>query len=329
MDVTPVSSNPASPAKQPGNNGKMTTARAIHALSIDVEDYFQVAALARVVKPADWDAMPSRVEANTDALLALFERKGVKATFFVLGWVAERHPELIRRLADHGHEIASHGYSHQLIYTQTPAIFTEETRRSKDILENIIQKPVTGYRAASYSITHRSLWALDVLSDLGFTWDSSIFPIRHDNYGIPGSPREPYLLKTGNGGVLREFPLTTARMFGQNIPAAGGGYFRQFPYPVFRHLFRQASGGDRVPQMFYLHPWEIDPDQPRFTAASWFSRFRHYTNLSKCYGRLEQLLDDFQFDTVSNSYSRYMADGNQSGDRVYSADRLGLEGQLA
>lgn len=329
MDVTPATSKQATPARQPGKTGAAPATRAVHALSIDVEDYFQVAALARVVKPGDWGAMPSRVEANTDALLALFERKGVKATFFVLGWIAERHPDLIRRLASHGHEIASHGYSHQLIYNQTPEVFAEETRRSKTLLEDIIQQPVTGYRAASYSITHRSLWALDILTDLGFTWDSSIFPIRHDNYGIPGSPREPYLLKTGNGGVLREFPLTTARVFGQNIPAAGGGYFRQFPYPVFRHLFRRASQGDRVPQMFYLHPWEIDPEQPRFNAASWFSRFRHYTNLSKCYGRLEQLLDDFQFDTVSNSYSGYMAGGNQKDDRIYAADRLGLEGQPA
>lgn len=320
MDIKPATAQPAD-AK--------TANRAVHALSIDVEDYFQVAALARVVKPEDWDAMPSRVEANTDALLALFEDKGVKATFFVLGWVAERHPRLIRRLADHGHEIASHGYSHQLIYNQTPEVFTEETRRSKALLEDIIQQPVTGYRAASYSITQRSLWALDILTELGFTWDSSIFPIRHDNYGIPGSPREPYWLKTGNGGVLREFPLTTARVLGQNIPAAGGGYFRQFPYPVFRQLFRQASQGDRVPQMFYLHPWEIDPGQPRFNAASWFSRFRHYTNLNKCYGRLEHLLDDFQFDTVSNSYSGYMAGSSQRADRVYAADRLGLAGQPA
>lgn len=294
------------------------SSRAVHALSIDVEDYFQVAALAKVVKPADWDAMPSRVEANTEALLHLFERKGVKATFFVLGWVAERHPKLIRQLADHGHEIASHGYSHQLIYNQTREVFTEETHRSKALLEDIIQQPVTGYRAASYSITHRSLWALDVLTELGFTWDSSIFPIRHDNYGIPGSPREPYLLQAANGHTLREFPLTTAQVMGVSIPAAGGGYFRQFPYPIFRQLFRQASQGGTVPQMFYLHPWEIDPDQPRFNAASWFSRFRHYTNLDRCYARLERLLDDFQFDTVSNSYRQY-----QPADTVFYANELG------
>lgn len=282
--------------------------RALHALSIDVEDYFHVAALARVISPDDWGNLPSRVVQNTECLLELFDRKGVKATFFVLGWVAERYPELIRKLSDHGHEIASHGYSHQLVYTQTPAVFTEETRRSKAILEDIIQKPVTGYRAASYSVTKDSLWALDILAELGFTWDSSIFPIRHDRYGIPDSPKTPYTIQTNNGASLREFPLTTARLMGVTIPAAGGGYFRQFPYPVFRSLFQRASQGDTLPQMFYLHPWEIDPDQPRYDNASWFSRFRHYTNLDKCYGRLETLLNDFRFGTVSESYEAYEPD---------------------
>ncbi|SFR58995.1 polysaccharide deacetylase family protein, PEP-CTERM locus subfamily [Marinobacter daqiaonensis] len=288
---------------QPAPYGKT-----LHALSIDVEDYFHVAALAGVISPDDWDSLPSRVERNTERLLELFERKQVKATFFVLGWVAERHPELIRKLADHGHEIASHGYSHQLIYHQTPAVFAEETRRSKMILEDIIQKPVTGYRAASYSITRESLWALDILAELGFTWDSSIFPIRHDRYGIPDSPKAPYTIQTSNGTSLREFPLTTAKLFRLTIPAAGGGYFRQFPYPVFRRLFRMASANDTRPQMFYLHPWEIDPDQPRYNDASWLSRFRHYTNLDKCYGRLERLLQDFRFGTVSQSYQEYQPD---------------------
>lgn len=275
---------------------------ATHALSVDVEDYFHVAALARVVSPKDWPSLPSRVEQNTERLLELFERTGNRATFFVLGWVAERYPKLIRALADAGHEVASHGYSHQLVYSQTPAVFTEETRRSKKLLEDIVQKPVTGYRAASYSITQKSLWALDILAELGFTWDSSIFPIRHDNYGIPGSPRAPYAIRTSNGGTIREFPLTTARIFGMTIPAAGGGYFRQFPYPLFRYLFNQASEGGQTPQMFYLHPWEIDPGQPRYNNASWLSRFRHYTNLDRCLPRLERLLADFHFDTVSESY---------------------------
>lgn len=282
--------------------------RPLHAMSIDVEDYFHVAALSRVIRPDQWDSLPSRVEQNTRRLLALFESRNVKSTFFVLGWVAERFPSLIREIADAGHEIASHGYSHQLIYRQSPDVFRSETVRSKKLLEDIIGQPVTGYRAASYSITKESLWALDILAESGFTWDSSIFPIHHDNYGIPDSPREPYTIRTGTGQELREFPLTTARVMGLSIPAAGGGYFRQFPYPLFRYLFSNASGFGERPQMFYLHPWEVDPDQPRFNNASWFSRFRHYTNLDKCEDRLARLLDDFRFGTVSESYNAYQPD---------------------
>ncbi|WP_292272652.1 XrtA system polysaccharide deacetylase [Marinobacter sp.] len=280
----------------------------LHAMSIDVEDYFHVAALSGVIRPDQWDSLPSRVEQNTERLLSLFEKHEVKATFFVLGWVADRFPELIRKLSDHGHEIASHGYSHQLIYNQTQDVFREETIRSKALLEDITGKAIVGYRAASYSITRDSLWALDILSDVGFTWDSSIFPIRHDNYGIPNSPSAPYSIETASGAIIREFPLTTAKITGLSIPAAGGGYFRQFPYPVFRHLFRNASGFGARPQMFYLHPWEIDPEQPRYNNASWFSRFRHYTNLDQCYGRLERLLGDFRFGTVSESYNAYEPD---------------------
>lgn len=280
----------------------------LHAMSVDVEDYFHVAALSGVIQPGQWDSLPSRVEQNTEQLLSLFERHDVKATFFVLGWVAERFPELIKKISNHGHEVASHGYSHQLVYNQTPEAFREETLRSKHLLEDITGKPVKGYRAASYSITRKSLWALDILTEAGFTWDSSIFPIRHDRYGIPDSPAAPYSIETASGNVIREFPLTTARVLGMSIPAAGGGYFRQFPYPVFRYLFRNASGFGQRPQMFYLHPWEIDPDQPRYNNANWLSRFRHYTNLDKCYGRLERLLNDFSFGTVSESYNAYEPD---------------------
>lgn len=277
----------------------------LHAMSVDVEDYFHVAALSSVIRRDQWDSLPSRVQENTERLLSLFDNHNVKATFFVLGWVAERFPHLVRNLSDHGHEIASHGYSHQLVYRQSPEVFREETIRSKRIIEDIIGKPVEGYRAASYSITKESLWALDVLGEVGFTWDSSIFPIRHDRYGIPGSPSAPYSIETSNGSIIREFPLTTAHLMGFSIPAAGGGYFRQFPYPLFRYLFRNASGFGKHPQMFYLHPWEIDPNQPKYNNASWFSRFRHYRNLDCCYSRLERLLKDFRFGTVSESYDAY------------------------
>ncbi len=272
-----------------------------HAMTVDVEDYFHVAAFNKVIDPKDWDQWPSRVERNTDELLQLFNDANLKITFFILGWVAERHPELVQRIHNAGHEIASHGYSHQLIYKQTPDVFREETRRSKQILEDLTGAAVKGYRAASYSITRQSLWALDILADQGFTWDSSIFPTHHDNYGIPGSPEEPYTIITLSGATLTEFPLTTAKVLGQSIPAAGGGYFRQYPYALSRWLFNRASNNQAKPQIFYLHPWEIDPDQPRVPGASWFSRFRHYTNLSRCKNRLEMLINDFPFGTLSDS----------------------------
>jgi polysaccharide deacetylase family protein (PEP-CTERM system associated) len=276
-------------------------APAIHAMTVDVEDYFHVAAFNRVISPTDWPNWPSRVEENTHRLLDVFARHEIHITFFILGWVAERYPNLVRAIADAGHEVASHGFSHQLIYRQTPEVFRAETLKSKQLLEDITGQPILGYRAASYSITRQSLWALDILGELGFTWDSSIFPTRHDNYGIPGSPEEPYILETSNGCRLTEFPLTTANVLGQPVPAAGGGYFRQYPYWLSRWLFARASMHGRKSQIFYLHPWEIDPEQPRVPNASWFSNFRHYTNLHRCLPRLERLLNDFAFGTMSSA----------------------------
>jgi len=268
-----------------------------NALTIDVEDYFQVAALAEAVRYDDWSSMEYRVEANTDRILALFERAGVKATFFPLGWVAERSPELVKRIAAQGHEVASHGYSHQLIYNQTPDVFKEETRRSKVILEDILGAPVTGYRAASYSITNQSRWALDILAEQGFTWDSSIFPVHHDRYGMPGTPRWPHRLTTDKGYELAEFPLSTFKLPGYTLPIAGGGYFRLFPYWFSRYGLGSINRQGR-PFVFYLHPWEVDPDQPRLD-VKWFSRFRHYNNLDVCEQRLARLLSDFRFTTMS------------------------------
>lgn len=272
-----------------------------HAMTVDVEDYYHVAAFAKVIKPGDWDNWPSRVEQNTERLLQLFANHNIKITFFILGWVAEKYPQLVKTIRQQGHEIASHGFSHQLIYNQSPEVFRAETAKSKQILEDLAQTPITGYRAASYSITRKSLWALDILAELGFTWDSSIFPTRHDNYGIPGSPEEPYRIITTDGASMLEFPLTTAKVMGQAIPAAGGGYFRQYPYALSKWLFERASLNQTKPQIFYLHPWEIDPEQPRVPNASWFSNFRHYTNLKRCLPRLEQMISDFQFGTMSES----------------------------
>ena len=269
-----------------------------NALTIDVEDYFQVAALAEAVKYDDWSSMEYRVEANTDRILGLFERAGVKATFFTLGWVAERSPNLVKRIADAGHEVASHGYSHQLIYNQTPEVFQEETIRSKAILEDILGEPITGYRAASYSITNQSRWALDILAEQGFTWDSSIFPVHHDRYGMPGTPRWPHRLMTDKGYELAEFPLSTLKLPGYTLPIAGGGYFRLFPY-WFSKFGLGSINRQGKPFVFYLHPWEVDPGQPRLD-VKWFSRFRHYNNLDVCEQRLAKLLRHFRFTTMSN-----------------------------
>jgi len=267
-----------------------------NALTVDVEDYFQVSAFAKSVDQNEWDNFPLRVENNTRRLMDIFDEAQVKATFFVLGWVADRNRELVKEIAQRGHEVASHGYSHQLIYNQPPEVFREETLRSKQLLEDIIQVPVRGYRAASYSITKKSLWALDILADAGFKYDSSIFPVRHDRYGIPDAEEAPHILKTPAGNSLVEFPLSTAKVFKYKLPVAGGGYFRLYPYGLTRAGLRQVNSR-KQPFIFYLHPWEIDPDQPAIK-ASLFSRFRHYNNLAKCESRLQRLVRDFEFGTA-------------------------------
>lgn len=265
-------------------------------MTVDVEDYFHVSAFAKNIDQRDWGNHQPRVENNTRRLLELFDEYGVSATFFVLGWVAEHTPELVREIADRGHEVGCHGYSHQLVYNQTPAIFRKETFHSKRLLEDIVQAPVRGYRAASYSITEESRWALDILAEAGFDYDSSIFPVRHDRYGIPGAPDYPHRQETTGGHSLVEFPLSTVKLFKYHLPIAGGGYFRLYPYILTRTGLGQINRRQQ-PFIFYLHPWEIDPDQPRI-AASWFSKFRHYNNLDKCEARLRNLLSDFQFGTV-------------------------------
>jgi len=270
----------------------------LNVMTVDVEDYFQVAALAESIKVSEWQNITPRVVDNTKRLLDLFDKKNVKVTHFILGWVAERFPELVKEIASRGHEVASHGYSHQLVYGQTPEIFFQETKKSKQILEDILGKQILGYRAASYSITKKSLWALDVLCELGFRYDSSIFPIRHDRYGIPDAIPLPHKLTTPKGNTITEFPLTTASVFGMKLPAAGGGYFRLYPYSVSKYLLRKVEA-EKKPIVFYLHPWEIDPNQPKVKVSA-FSKFRHYNNLDKCESRLERLLSDFSFTTMQN-----------------------------
>ncbi len=285
---------PLSP-RTPPDSRPATTARAapVNAFTVDVEDYFHVAALASAVSRESWATRECRVERNTDRLLALLESQRIRGTFFVLGWVAERYPALVRRIAAGGHEIACHGYSHQLIYHQTREEFREETARAKDLLEEAIGAPVLGYRAASFSVIRSSLWALDTLIDLGFRYDSSIFPIRHDRYGIPDASPDPGRVAAPSGRTLVEFPMASATFLGVKVPICGGGYFRIFPYWLTRAGLRQINGRRRA-FPFYLHPWEIDPQQPRVPVGA-LSRFRHYTNLHRCEQRLARLLGEFPF----------------------------------
>jgi len=264
-----------------------------NAFTVDVEDYFHVSAFADTVRRDRWDEYESRVERNTHRLLDLLDGFGTKGTFFVLGWVAERHPGLVREIHARGHEIACHGFSHELVYAQRPEVFRQETLRSKKFLEDVVGVAVQGYRAASYSVTRESLWALDILADAGFTYDSSIFPISHDRYGVPGAPRFPFRFEL-DAGPLREFPLTTARYGRMLLPVAGGGYFRLLPYEVTKAGLRRVNSRDGAPAVFYLHPWEVDVDQPRLR-GSLVSRLRHYTNIGRCEARLKRLLGDFDW----------------------------------
>lgn len=268
-----------------------------NALTIDVEDYYHVAALEAVIRVEDWERYESRVEKNTHRLLDLLERYATKATFFVLGWVAERQPHLVRTLAERGHEVASHGYAHQRVYTQTPEQFREETRRSKAILEEIIGRAVLGYRAATYSITRQSLWALDILQEEGFVYDSSIFPVRHDLYGIAGYPRFCHVIEGKQGAGLIEFPLSTLQCGKMSIPIAGGGYLRLFPFAFTQWGIRHLNVAEQRPAVVYLHPWEVDPEQPRVSVRG-LSRFRHYHNLARMEGRLAGLLQEFNFSSM-------------------------------
>jgi len=272
-------------------------AAVINAMTVDVEDYFHVSAFASALDRNNWPKFESRVERNTHRLLDLFDEHRTRMTFFVLGWVAERYPDLIRELHRRGHEVACHGLTHELVFRQTPAVFREETHRSKSLLEDLTGAKVRGYRAASYSITRTSLWALDILEELDFVYDSSIFPINHDIYGIPGAPRKPHKVASGR---LLEVPLTTVSVAGQRLPCAGGGYFRLLPYAFFRWSLRRVNN-EGLPAVFYLHPWEIDPGQPRIK-ASLKSRFRHYTNLERTEGRLRNLLREFRWDRMDRVF---------------------------
>ena len=288
-----------------------------NAISFDVEDYFQVEALSGAVGRSDWESWPSRVEANTDRLLGLLDGTGARATFFVLGWIAERHPGLVRRIAEAGHEVACHGFSHQAVFRQSPETFRAETRRSKSLLEDQAQCRVRGYRAATWSIIADSLWALEILADEGFEYDSSIFPVRHDLYGVPGAPRAPHRITLAGGRTLTEFPPSTVRIGPATLPVAGGGYFRLLPWPVTRWAIRRVNA-EGLPFMFYLHPWEVDPDQPRVKVGI-KSRFRHYTNLSSCANKLGRLLAEFDVGPASDVLDECRALVDDAPPRAWDA----------
>jgi polysaccharide deacetylase family protein (PEP-CTERM system associated) len=278
--------------------GMQTDAKGIvNALTVDVEEHFQVSAFAGVIRREDWESIPSRVDANVDRLLALFDDRGVKGTFFVLGWVAERRPALVRRIADHGHEIAAHGYSHRLVYDQEPSEFRDETLLSRRILQEASGQPVAGYRAASFSIGRRSLWALDTLAEAGFSYDSSVFPVVHDRYGMPGAPRRIHRLATPGGATLVEVPPTTLGCGKATLPIGGGGYLRIYPAMFTRWAIARLNRHERMPAVVYVHPWEVDPDQPR-VAAPLKSRFRHYWGLGTTMGKLRDLLTRYRFGPV-------------------------------
>lgn len=275
----------------------------VNAFTIDVEDYFHASALASAVGRDQWDSVESRVESCTSRVLQIASDNGVIGTFFVLGWVAERFPRIVHDIESGGHEIACHGYSHQLVYNQKPEEFRQETIRAKGVIEDLIGRQVNGYRAASYSITPRSYWALDTLIEVGFTYDSSIFPVKHDRYGDPAAPRFPYRIERDGIGSIIEFPLSTWNLLGTRVPVAGGGYFRIFPYWLIKRGLRSINAKESMPFIFYLHPWEIDVNQPRF-ATNALSHFRHYHNLDRTEDRLARLLREFEFTTVESVLSQ-------------------------
>jgi polysaccharide deacetylase family protein (PEP-CTERM system associated) len=270
----------------------------VNALTIDVEDYFQVSALAPHIARATWDSIPCRVERNLDRLLDLLEQKKSRATFFTLGWIAERYPHLIRRFVAGGHEVASHGYGHLRANEQSRDEFREDIHRAKVILEDIGGIAVHGYRAPSFSIDERNLWAFDVLVDAGYRYSSSVYPVHHDHYGMPNAPRFPYQVREG----LVEVPVTTTKVLGRNLPAGGGGYFRLAPYGLSRWAIERVNRVDGKPAIFYMHPWEIDPEQPRVPGVSLKTRLRHYINLAQTEARLARLLTDFRWDTVPRAF---------------------------
>jgi len=273
-------------------------ARITNALTIDVEDYFHVSALSPYIPRANWEHIPCRVERNIEVVLELLGQSASRATFFTLGWIAERYPSLIRRIASEGHEIASHGYGHHRASEQSAEAFLSDIRLAKLLLEDVSGQAVKGYRAPSFSIGKSNLWAFDCIAEAGYRYSSSVYPVRHDHYGMPDAPRFPFEARPG----LMEVPVTTSRFFNTNLPAGGGGYFRLLPYSLSRWLVRRVNHLDSQPAVFYFHPWELDPEQPRTPGIDPKTRFRHYLNLHRTERRLQRLLNDFKWDRLDRVF---------------------------
>ncbi|MGZ8186193.1 MAG: XrtA system polysaccharide deacetylase [Methylobacter sp.] len=271
-----------------------------NAMTVDVEDYFQVSAFEPYIAKDQWDTLPHRVQKNTHQILDIFEDKNIKATFFTLGWVAERYPDLIQRIIKDGHELACHGYEHIRVTEQTPEQFRGDVSRTKKLLEDMSGHEVKGYRAASYSIGAKNLWALNVLQEEGFKYSSSIYPVKHDLYGMPDAPR--FMFEPIENQEFKEIPITTIRLGDKNLPCGGGGFFRFYPYAFSKWAFNRINHTEKQSGIFYFHPWEIDPEQPRQEGLSFKTRTRHYLNLHKMENRIKKLLTDFNWDTMENVF---------------------------
>ena len=284
-------------------NAPERIAGVVNALTIDVEDYFQVSALAPYIARDSWDRIECRVERNVERLLALLQDNDARATFFTLGWIAERYPGVVRAIVAGGHELASHGYAHLRANEQSPAQFSDDITRAKAVLEDIAGVPVLGYRAPSFSINESNLWAFDVIAAAGYKYSSSVYPVRHDHYGMETFSRYPQEVRPG----LIEVPISTTQLYGRNLPAGGGGYFRFNPYRVSRWAIERVNRTEGRPAIFYMHPWEIDPEQPRVAGVNLKTRFRHYVNLHRTEARLQRLLADFRWDTVPRAFGLQIA----------------------
>ena len=293
----------------------MAAPRLTNALTIDVEDYFQVSAFAPYIDRAAWDRCECRVEKNVDDILVLLARHKVRATFFTLGWIAERYPQLVHKIVAAGHELASHGYSHERASDQTPAIFSADIRRAKHLLEDLGGVEVQGYRAPSFSIGEGNTWAFDCLAEAGYRYSSSIYPIKHDHYGMPDAPRQPHWVRP----QLLEIPVTTLRAFGRNFPSSGGGYFRLLPYAMSRWMIQRVNRLDAMPAVFYFHPWEIDTGQPRVPGINAKARFRHYINIDRMANRLDSLLGDFNWGRMDEVFAADLGAENRDGAALEAA----------